>query len=105
MLSIIFSIDTNEDGYTNDSDDEQYIPALVKRIAYEVTEYMDYHYPFVSFETRFVPETLSYGNRTRSYGDTYDEERIAEGIVEELDSFVSNNWTDWYDEISAESVK
>ena len=94
MNSIIYSIETNEEHYTNEADEEQHVAQLVENIEAKATEWMAENYPEVEFETRFVPESQSYRNKSRVFGD----EQEMDDVLESLENYIGNNLADWWPE-------
>ncbi len=92
MNSIIYSIETNPEYYTNEDEDEKYIEDLTDNIDEHARDWMTKFYPNVEFDTQFVPESESYNNKSRVFGD----EQEAALILESLENYVGNNLGDWW---------
>lgn len=99
-MNITYSIETNEEYYTNEESDARYIPELTKTIEAKATEWMKKNYPNVEFETQLVPETMSISNQSRANEDDWDSTEAHE-ILESLTDYIANNWCEWWPEQSA----
>ena len=96
MCDVILSIETNEDYYTDQEEDIALIPELTETISRKAEEWMEENHPEVSFETRFVPETMSYNNKSQPR-DEYDE---FYEVLESLNHYIEINWVDWWSELA-----
>ena len=92
---IVYSIPTSPDHWTHETDE---VPAaFFERVEKEVAAYVAENWPGMEFETRRVPETMSYGNRSYS-SLVEDNER---DMLESIDNWLSGRWPDWLAEVYA----
>lgn len=84
-----YAVPTDSDYWTHESDD---VPsAFFDRVESELKKYVSETLPGVEFSIRFVPDTMSLGNRSRS---SLDDERHAD-ILDSIDNWMSTRWPDW----------
>lgn len=94
---IEYTVPTNEDHWT---DEDIEIPAMfLDRIERETGAFVAEKWPGVEFSVRLVPDTLSFGNRTRTSFDD-DAER---DVIETIDNWMSWLWPDWLAEALADA--
>ena len=96
-MYILFSIETNEEYYTNEEEDEKYIDELTSTIERKATEWMQKNYPHIEFEAQFVPETVSYNNQSRVHESELGSTKAQE-VLESLTDWVGANWCTWWPE-------
>jgi hypothetical protein len=84
-ISITYAISTDSDSYTRESEHEQYIPQLIERIESEAQTWIATNYPAIEFGTRRDGRNFVDGD--------------GQGIVEQLDDYINERWTIWFEEI------
>lgn len=89
-VELIVRIPTNEEHYTQQSEEEWLIPGLLDNQEQKIREWLHRNHPGMTYEIERVPEKLSLSNRDRAYSEE------AESALERLNQYIEDNWVDWF---------
>jgi len=90
---ITYVVDNSEDAWGDLGEIE--LDDWVDLVAEKIIGYMKIEYPEIKFGIRFAPETMSFNNQPKCFGDEEFEYETGAKIINEIDEWVGRNWYDW----------